>query len=490
MDNHTIMQYFEWYLPDDGQHWRRLAEDAQHLSEIGITKVWLPPAFKGTGSNDVGYGVYDIFDLGEFDQKGTVRTKYGTKDEYLAAIQALRAHGIDALADVVLNHKANGDERERFTVLEMNPDNRQEPISEPFDIEGWTKFTFPGRKGQYNDFVWHWYHFSGTDYDALNHRTGVFMILGDNKGWADNEAVDNEHGNYDYLMYTDIDYKHPDVVAHTHQWLKWFVDTTGVAGLRLDAIKHIDLQFMHQLIQQAHEQYGDAFYVFGEYWHADSAAKGDYLADTDYLFDLVDVGLHMNFHKASRAGKDYDLRTLFDGSLIQQTPTSAVTFVDNHDTQRGQALESTVDEWFKPLAYAVILLREQGLPCVFYGDYYGIEGEFAQQSFQPILDTLLYLRQHHAYGEQIDYLDNAQCIGWTRLGTEEHPDGLAVILTNGEAAEKKMHVGQLQAGNTFVDHLGHCDQHVVIDEEGWGVFPVAAGSVSVWRRQAADINQH
>ena len=136
MDNHTIMQYFEWYLPDDGQHWRRLAEDAQHLSEIGITKVWLPPAFKGTGSNDVGYGVYDIFDLGEFDQKGTIRTKYGTKDEYLAAIQALRAHGIDALADVVLNHKANGDERERFTVLEMNPDNRQEPISEPFDIEG------------------------------------------------------------------------------------------------------------------------------------------------------------------------------------------------------------------------------------------------------------------------------------------------------------------------------------------------------------------
>ena len=53
-----------------------------------------------------------------------------------------------------------------------------------------------------------------------------------------------------------------------------------------------------------------------------------------------------------------------------------------------------------------------------------------------------------------------------------------------------MHVGQLQAGNTFVDHLGHCDQHVVIDEEGWGVFPVAAGSVSVWRRQAADTNQH
>ncbi len=43
----------------------------------------MPPAFKGT-PND-GYEVYDLFDLGEFDQKGTVRTKYGLKEEYLRA---------------------------------------------------------------------------------------------------------------------------------------------------------------------------------------------------------------------------------------------------------------------------------------------------------------------------------------------------------------------------------------------------------------------
>ena len=38
----------------------------------------------------------------------------------------------------------------------------------------------------------------------------------------------------------------------------------------------------------------------------------------------------------------------------------------------GQALCSWVQEWFKPLAYALILLRRDGYPCVFYGDYYGI----------------------------------------------------------------------------------------------------------------------
>ena len=50
----------------------------------------------------------------------------------------------------------------------------------------------------------------------------------------------------------------------------------------------------------------------------------------------------------------------------------AVTFVDNHDTQPEQALESFVERWFKPSAYSIILLRDTGYPCVFYGDYYGI----------------------------------------------------------------------------------------------------------------------
>ena len=95
---------------------------------------------------------------------------------------------------------------------------------------------------------------------------------------------------------------------------------------------------------------------------------------------------------------------------MQNYPESAVTFVDNHDTQRGQALESTVAEWFKPLAYAMILLRQSGLPCVFYGDYFGIQGDFAQESFQEVIDKLLNLRLYHAYGKETDYLDDPNCI--------------------------------------------------------------------------------
>ncbi|MGT2846330.1 alpha-amylase [Streptococcus massiliensis] len=479
MENQTLFQAFEWYLPDDGQHWNRLAQAAPDLAAKGIRKIWLPPAFKATGSNDVGYGVYDLFDLGEFDQKGTIRTKYGTKDEYLQAIAALKENGIEPIADVVLNHKAAADYTETFTVVEVAADDRTQVLSEPFEIEGWTHFTFEGRKKAYNDFDWHWYHFTGTDYDARSQKSGIYLIQGDNKGWANEDLVDTENKNYDYLMYADLDFKHPEVVQNIYDWAAWFVEMTGIHGFRLDAVKHIDSFFMKNFIRDMTEKYGDNFYVFGEFWNGEEAANDNYLDKTDYLFDLVDVKLHQNFFDAGKAGADYDLRTIFDGTLAKNHPEAAVTFVDNHDTQRGQALESTVEEWFKPAAYALILLREAGLPCVFYGDYYGIKGEHAQESFAQILDKLLEIRLNLAYGEETDYLDDPNCIGWTRLG-QENAQPIAVILSNHSARSKRMFVGENWAGQEFSDYLGNRSDTVSIEPDGWADFPVNEASVSVW----------
>ena len=46
MENGVMMQYFEWNLPNDGMLWKRLKDDASHLHEIGISAVWIPPAYK------------------------------------------------------------------------------------------------------------------------------------------------------------------------------------------------------------------------------------------------------------------------------------------------------------------------------------------------------------------------------------------------------------------------------------------------------------
>ena len=86
---------------------------------------------------------------------------------------------------------------------------------------------------------------------------------------------------------------------------------------------------------------------------------------------LFDVALHLKFHQASKQGDGFDMAQIFTDTLTAADPAHAVTLVANHDTQPLQSLEAPVEPWFKPLAYALILLREQGVPCVFYPDLYG-----------------------------------------------------------------------------------------------------------------------
>ena len=67
LENGVILQAFQWYYPADGTLWNELKKRAPELAAQGFTALWLPPSYKGQGGgNDVGYGAYDLFDLGEF----------------------------------------------------------------------------------------------------------------------------------------------------------------------------------------------------------------------------------------------------------------------------------------------------------------------------------------------------------------------------------------------------------------------------------------
>ncbi len=242
------------------------------------------------------------------------------------------------------------------------------------------------------------------------------MIDGINKGWS--SGVTYENGNFDYLMFNDIDYKHPDVVKEVRNWALWFVNETGVDGFRFDAVKHINDFFLRDLIRKIRGEYRTDFYAVGEYWNQDKEAINDYLDNTDFEMDLFDVKLHFNMHTASKSGDRYDMSKIFEGSLVKEHPEYAVTFVDNHDSQPDQPLQSWVEAWFKPLAYALILLRQDGYPKIFYGDYYGIKAPQPFDGQQAMIDKLLYLRNLHAYGKQVDYFDHNNSVGWVRMGDE------------------------------------------------------------------------
>ena len=478
--NNTMMQYFEWYLPADSNHWKRLEEDSDNLKKLGINYVWLPPAYKGaSGVNDVGYGVYDLYDLGEFDQKGTVPTKYGTKDEYLSAIDTLQKKNIKVIVDIVLNHKMGADETEEVLAVQVNSDDRDVAEIEQKKITAWTKYNFPGRGNTYSDFKWNWTHFHGVDWDDETKSSSIYKFYG--KHWDNN--VDKENGNYDYLMGADIDLNNYDVILELQNWGKWYLEMTHADGCRLDAVKHIRTEFFPKWIETVKSENKDLFIV-GEYWGSNVNTLNYYLDVSNNCMSLFDVPLHFNFLQASTSNGQFDMRTIFDGTLVSTNPEKAVTFVDNHDTEPGQALESWILDWFKPIAYSLILLRKEGMPCVFYGDYYGIpEKEVTPKN--EILDALLETRKNYAYGEQIDYFNAPNLIGFVRTGDFEHENsGIAVVLTDKNGGTIKMNIGIDFAGKEFFDCTGNIQDTITIDENGDGDFRCNDGSVSVWRMKS------
>jgi alpha-amylase len=487
--NATMIQFFHWYTPGDSFLWNHAADQAEYLEGLGITAAWLPPAYKGAGGGfSTGYDVYDLFDLGEFDQKGSRPTKYGNRDQFLNACKALKNHGVGVIVDVVLNHRGGADELEKFQVVKVAADDRGETLSEPYEIQSYTKFTFPGRGEKYSDFKWDFTCFTGVDYAEGEDGNGIYRIINDHGDDWD-EMISDEMGNFDYLMLCNVETRNEHVRAELSHWGKWLHDQTDFYGVRLDAVKHIAPEFYQEWMHTLRANTGENIFAVGEYW-----APGDlellerYITATDGCMSLFDSALHNRLHKASEAGADYDLRTILDDSLMLANPLLAVTLVDNHDTQPLQALEAPVAAWFKPLAYALILLRAEGYPCVFYPDLYGAKytdkgsdgGDYEIDLAKvPCLENLLLARKNHAYGEQNVYFDEPQCIGFTRLGDGEH-SGCAVVMSNGEEASKRMEMGAAHAGTTFHDMLEHRSEKVLIGDDGWGDFPCPAGSVSVW----------
>ena len=361
-----ILQAFAWDMAPDASHWRYLAQHAQAIADLGVTIIWLPPAYKGNfGLDDVGYGVYDLYDLGEFDQKGTIPTKYGTRDEYLAAIDALHEAGIAVCADIVLNHRMGADATETVRATPINPQDRHQALGDPETIQAWTRFTFPGRGGAYSDFTWDWTCFHGIDWDEATQRKGLWLFEG--KHW--NESVNTEFGNFDYLMGCDVHVTEPRVSEELDRWGRWYVETTGVDALRLDAVKHVGSDFYARWLEDLRASTGRRLPAVGEYWSGDVRELEGYLERVPNVM-LFDVPLHYHLHDASISDGNVDLSRLWENTLTASRPDKSVTFVETRHPARA-----VLGLHGRPLvqgsAYASSSFNEAGVPCVFWGDLLG-----------------------------------------------------------------------------------------------------------------------
>jgi alpha-amylase len=423
----VMMQAFYWNYPNKPGLWSTLRERAPSLAAAGIDAVWIPPPYKGAfGSGDVGYGVYDRYDLGEFEQRGTIATRYGSRKDLVAAIDALHENDIRVYADIVMNHMMGGDE-ERFTEGGK-------------DYVARTKFAYPS-----HPFVFDHTRFNGCDH----------------KGWVQWSPWDfaARPDAWDNLLGCELRLRDPAVSAHLIEWGKWLTSELKLDGYRLDAVKHMYTPFLRAWIDAVR---GDRFLV-SEAWFGDRNQLIAYAGELGRS-QFFDVPLHYAF--SAMAAGNYDMRNLRGAGLVGIKPELAVTFVDNHDTTNAGALYSPVSQ-LKLHAYAYMLLRERGVPCVFWKDWFedGLGGE---------IEKLIALRISHGKGEGREHDESdADVYIYERTG------GLLLLLNDGAAASKK--VTTTFRSKTLVNKKTGAT--VTTNAEGVGTFTVSARDYAVWTRE-------
>lgn len=304
-DNVLMMQAFEWYVPNDGGHWRRLREALPSLKAIGVDKLWIPAGCKAMSPSSNGYDIYDLYDLGEFHQKEGEATKWGTKGELQRLASRAQELGIGVHWDAVLNHRAGADFSERFQAIMVDAEDRNINLSQPEEITGWVGFDFRGRKGKYSSMQYHWQHFNGIDWDDSRKKDAIYKVAAPGKDWA--KDVSTENGNYDYLMFANLDYSNAEVQEDVLNWGRWIATELPLCGMRLDAAKHYSRAFQSRFIHHMRNEFGQSFEFVAEYWQRESEVLLEYLEKMDHQVNVFDSTLVERFSVISRLQKG-DLR--------------------------------------------------------------------------------------------------------------------------------------------------------------------------------------
>ncbi len=242
----------QWFESD----WDEMYQKMPLVAQTGYDWLWIPPPTKGpvgrsvTWAN-VGYNLYDRFDIGDIPQRGTLETRYGTRGSLNAMIDA--AHGLDIkiIPDIVMNHNGNG------------PDFREYPgmNAEDFHVEWSANYAGNLNYKRAPRMNW-WYHhggYGGTMWSDLANladiRTEDHPLNGDPQRFTGGKT--DSDGNYfnfvgsrpDYIRHVGQYDKYPyaytnELVAEMlYRWIAWLGDAIDYDGLRIDAAKHTPYEF-------------------------------------------------------------------------------------------------------------------------------------------------------------------------------------------------------------------------------------------------------
>jgi hypothetical protein len=236
-----MLQWFE-------TEWDEIYQRMPEVAEIGYDYIWVPPPTKaptgqGTKWGNVGYNLYDRFDIGDIPQRGSLATRYGTRGSLRNMVDKAHQCDVKIIPDVIMNHNGNG------------PDFRHYPGMKPEDFHvQWE----PGHANALNykrgPRMYEWHHgegYGGTIWQELvslidiRTETDNRFDAGNNTpGWnfVGGTSFLRHVGQYDKYPYLGK-YQNETSAEMLDRWIVWLGNAMDYDGLRLDAAKHVNWEF-------------------------------------------------------------------------------------------------------------------------------------------------------------------------------------------------------------------------------------------------------
>lgn len=296
-----------------------------HLKEIGVNALYIGPLFES-----VGHG-YETTDYKKLD------SRLGTNEDLKNFVSSCHDAGIRVIFDGVFNH--TGRDFFAFQDIKKNREN-----------------------SQYRD----WY---------------CNVNFGGNNEFGDGFSYEN-WGGYDLLA--KLNQRNPAVKDYILDVVRFWVSEFDVDGIRLDAADVMDFDYMKALRSFANTVKSD-FWLMGEVIH------GDYgrWVNEGTLHSVTNYMLHKALYSGHNDHNYFEIAHTINyvGGMIGNTQDFRLyNFVDNHDVERIYT-KLTNKAHFAPVH--VLLFTLPGIPSIYYGSEFGIEGkkeQFSDDSLRPALD--------------------------------------------------------------------------------------------------------
>ena len=313
-----------------------------HIKKIGCNAIYIGPLFES-----VGHG-YETTDYKKLD------SRLGDNADLANFVKECHAQGIKVVFDGVFNHVG----RDFFAFKDLQANREHSPYRDWF-----CNVNFGGNN-EYND---------GFCYE----------------NW----------GGYNLLV--KLNQHNPDVKNYISDVIRFWVSEFDVDGIRLDAADVLDFDYMHMLRAIANEVKPD-FWLMGEVIH------GDYTrwVNGDTLHAVTNYALHKALYSGHNDHNYFEIahtvKRLYEMGGNRPDGLKLYNFVDNHDVERIYTKLNNKAH-FTPVH--VLLYTLPGVPSIYYGSEFGIEGrkeKFSDASLRPAL-------------KYEDYANAAETNSFTRL---------------------------------------------------------------------------